>query len=143
MFEIIRRSPVDRAMRDLMEFVTHDPFLRSGSFDLDDEGTLALDVAEGDGELIVRASLPGFKREDIDVQIHNGVLSIKAEHTVEKETKDERYYRKERRVGSVTRRIALPGVVSDANANAELNDGVLILRIPQAEVARPKQIPVN
>ena len=141
MFDIIRRTPLDRSFQDLVEFVAGDPFFRNVGTDT--EGTLALDVAEGDGEIIVRASLPGFDKDDIDVQIHNGVLSIKAEHTEEKETKDERYYRKERRVGSVSRRIALPGVVSETSANAELKDGVLTLRIPQAEVARPKQIPIG
>ncbi len=143
MFAITRRSPFDKSMRDLMEFVTDDPFFRTPGFELDEEGTLPLDVAEENGELLVRASLPGFKKEDIEVQIHNGILSIKAEQCQEKETKDERYYRKERRVGSVSRRIALPGVVSDASATAELADGVLTLHIPQAEVARPKQIPVK
>ena len=143
MFEIIRRDSFDRPLRELMNFVSRDPFLRSPIAELDEEGTLALDVAEGDGELVVRASLPGFDKKDIDVQIHNGVLSIKAEHSEERETKDERFYRRERRVGSVSRRIALPGVIAEASANAELKDGVLTLRIPQAEVARPKQIVVK
>ena len=142
MYEIIRRDPFDRAFRDLVSFVTADPFFRAPAWEAD-EGTLPLDISEGEGELIVRASLPGFNKDDIDVQIHNGVLSIKAEHAEEKETKDKHYYRKERRVGSVSRRIALPGVVSEANASADLREGVLVLRIPQAEVARPKAIPVN
>jgi HSP20 family protein len=143
MFEIIRRSPLDRTMRNLMDFVGHDPFFRTSTMPLDDEGTLSLDVIEEDGDIVVRASLPGFSKKDIDVQIHNGVLSIKAEHAEEKETSDEHYYRRERSVGSVSRRIALPGIISEAQAKAELTAGVLTLRIPQAEVARPKQIPVN
>jgi HSP20 family protein len=143
MLDIIRRDPVGRSVRDLLSFVADDPFFRTPLFESSEEGTLALDIAEGDGELIVRASVPGFAKEDIDVQIHNGVLSIKAEQSREKETKDERYYRRERRTGSVSRRIALPGVVSEASAHAELSDGVLTLRIPQAEVSRPKQIPIE
>lgn len=143
MFEVIRRNPLDRTMRSLMDFVGTDPLFRSGTLDFSEEGTLALDIAEGDGELVVRASLPGFKKEDIDVQIHNGVLTIKAEHTEESETNAEQFYRKERRVGSVSRRVALPGVVSEAKANAELKDGVLVLRVPLAEAARPKRIAVN
>jgi HSP20 family protein len=142
MFDIVRRDPFNQTFRELINFMAHEPF--SGPlWESENEGTLALDIAEGDGELIVKASLPGFKRENIDVQLHNGVLSIKAEQTEEKETKEGRYYRKERRVGSVSRRIALPGVVSEAAANAELKDGVLTLRIPQAEVAKPKQIPIK
>lgn len=143
MFELIRRSPLDRTVRNLLEFVGHDPFFRISTVPLEDEGTLALDVVEEDGDIVVRASLPGFSKQDIDVQIHNGVLSIKAERAPENETSDEHYYRRERRVGSVSRRIALPDIISEAQAKAELTDGVLTLHIPQAEVARPKQITVN
>ncbi len=143
MLDIIRRDPVGRSVRDLLSFVADDPFFRTPLFESNGQGTLALDIAEGDGELIVRASVPGFAKEDIDVQIHNGVLSITAERSREEETEDERYYRRERRTGSVSRRIALPGEVSEASARAELADGVLTLRIPQAEAARPKQIPIN
>lgn len=143
MFEIIRRSPLDRTMRTVLDFVSHDPFFRLGGLDYSEEGTLALDVAEENGDIVVRASLPGFRKQDIDVQIHDGVLSVKAERTQETETSDEHYYRKERSVGSVSRRIALPGIVTEAQATAELKDGVLTLRIPQAEAARPKQIQVN
>jgi HSP20 family protein len=126
-----------------MEFVTNDPFFRGTPVALSEEGTLPLDIVEEGGDIVVHASLPGFRKEDIDIQIHNGVLSIKAEHSEESEQKDRHYYRRERRVGSVSRRIALPGVVSEANANAEFKDGVLTLRIPQAEVAKPKQIKVK
>ena len=70
------------------------------------------------------------------------MLSIKADYDEETETKDEKFYRKERRYGSVSRRIALPGVVTEDAAKAELKDGVLTLRLPQAKDARPKQIPV-
>jgi len=141
MFDIIRRQPLDRPLRDLLGFVTHDPFFAMTGDG--DEGTLALDVAEGDGEIVVTASLPGFKKEDVDVQIHDGVLTIKAKHVEESETRTEKYYRRERRVGSLSRRVALPGVVSAAEAKAELKDGVLTLRIPQAEASRPKQIQVK
>ena len=143
MFEIIRRTPLDRTMRSVLDFVSHDPFFRPASLDFSEEGTLALDVAEENGDIVVRASLPGFRKQDVDVQIHDGVLSIKAEHTQESETSDEHYYRKERNVGSVSRRIALPGIITEAQATAELKDGVLTLTIPQAEAARPKQIQVN
>lgn len=143
MFDITLRNPLD-PVRDLMGTLTSDLFFtRMAACPVREDGTLALDVAEGDGEVIVRASLPGFKKEDIDIQIHNGVLFIKAEWSEEKETEAERFYRRERRVGSLSRRIALPDVVSDADAHAEFHDGVLTLRIPQAEAARPRQIHVN
>jgi HSP20 family protein len=142
MLNIIRHDPVGHTMRDLVSWLERDPFILTPLFETSDEGMLPLDIAEGDGELIVTASLPGFKKEDIDVQIHDGVLSIKAEQTEEKETRDEHYQRRERRIGSLSRRVALPGEVSEDNAQAELTDGVLTLRIPQAEAAKPRQIPI-
>jgi len=144
MFEITRRDPFDlTCMCDLIQSMTDDPVFRLSSFRETDGGGLAVDVAEEDGDVVVRASLPGFKKEDIHVQIHDGVLSIRAEHRDEKETKVERFYRRERRVGSVSRRIALPGVVTEATAKARLDNGVLTLRLPLAEAARPKQIPIS
>lgn len=107
------------------------------------EGTLALDVAERDGEWLVRASLPGFSKDEVAVQVHEGVLSIEARHQQEETDDDTRYYRRERRSGAVSRRIALPGVLRDAEVEGELKNGVLTLRIPVPEQARPKQIEIK
>lgn len=130
-------------MRDIMDWVNTDPFLSSIEFKPLEEGTLPLDVSEKDGELFVRASMPGFTREDIEVQIHEGVLTIKAERTEEKEDKDEKFFRRERRVGSVYRSVSLPGITDGAKTIAELKDGVLTLRIPQAEAAKPRKIQIK
>ncbi|MHC4429376.1 MAG: Hsp20/alpha crystallin family protein [Planctomycetota bacterium] len=144
MLNIIRHhDPIGRSVRDLLSFVADEPFFRSPVYDTGEAGMLALDIVEGDGELIVRASLPGFAKEDIDVQIHDGVLSIKAEHAEDQESGDDHFYRRERRVGSVSRRVVLPGEITEAKAGADLADGVLTLRIPQAEASRPKQIPIE
>ncbi|HJP41521.1 MAG TPA: Hsp20/alpha crystallin family protein [Dehalococcoidia bacterium] len=106
-----------------------------------DEGALGVDISETPDELIVRASLPGFKKDEVDVQLHQGVLAIKAEHGGEREGHDnERYHRRERFWGSVSRRIALPGLVHDADVTAEMRDGVLALRIPVPASAKPKKI---
>ena len=88
-----------------------------------EEGTLPLDISETDTEVIVRASVPGFTREQIEVEVHDDVLTLKATKEDQTEERGERYYRKERRVGSVSRRIALPRVVHDADAHAELSYG--------------------
>jgi len=140
--DIVRRDPFDGAfgnIRQMMERLFDDSAFRDSTLALE-EGTLAVDISEKEGKLVVRASLPGFKKEDVDVQVNDGVLSIKAEHSDEHETKDERFYRRERRWGAVSRRIALPGIVYDAPVNAELKDGVLTLAIEMPEKARPKQI---
>jgi HSP20 family protein len=111
-----------------------------------DQGTLPLDVYEAGDELIVEASVPGFRKEDIHIQLHQGVLSIVAQHPAtagENGYQNYRYYRRERPWGAWTRRVALPGIVHDAEVQADLKDGVLKLHIPVPEAAKPKQIEIK
>ncbi len=149
MADIVRRDPFDligdfAGMRRAMDRLFDDRFFRSPVFaPASDEGTLAVDVLEHDGKVVVRASLPGFQKEDIDVQLHEGVLSIKAERTEETEEQGDRWYRRERQTGSVSRRIALPGVVTEADVTAELKDGVLTVSVPTPEKPGPKQIEIQ
>ena len=145
---IVRRDPLN-GMRQIMDRLFDDSFFRSGpagwpgsAWSLE-EGTLPVDLSQADGTIKVRASLPGFKAEDIDVQVHEGVLSIKAEQAEEHESSDERFYRRERVSGSFSRRIALPGVVHDAEVDAHLEDGVLTLTLPLPEQPQPKQIEIR
>ena len=91
----------------------------------------------------MRASLPGYRKEDVDLRIEKGVLSIKASKQRETEVEDEKYYRRERFMGSVSRRIVLPGIVRNDASSAELVDGVLTLRVPIAEANKPKQILIS
>jgi HSP20 family protein len=107
-------------------------------------GLLAVDISEGkEGETIVRASLPGFRREDVQVSVQNGVLDIKAENRFDEETKGEKFYRRERRYGSVTRRIALPGNPTGEGVAAELKEGVLTVKVPANGGNGPKKIQVR
>ena len=142
MADIMVRDPF-QAVRQVMDRLFEEPLARfgNGPFGID-EGTLAVDVSEKNGSIVVRTSLPGFKKEDIDVQLHDGVLSIKADHKEEHETVDERFYRRERRFGSVSRRLALPGIVDESEVKAELKDGVLTLTIPVPEKAKPRRIEI-
>ena len=151
MADIVRRDgggwdgfPALSGMRQVMDRLFDDSFFRTtmGAQGWDD-GMLPVDISSKDQELVVRASLPGFKKDDIDVQVHDGVLSIKAEQTSDEETSGEKWYRRERRYGSVSRRIALPGIVHDAPVDAALKDGVLTLKIAVPEAARPKQIEIK
>ncbi len=137
---IIRYDPVD-STRDWVDRVFSRAFgsMESGAFD---EGALSVDISETDSELIVRASLPGFSEAEIDVQLHQGVLSIKAEHRACEARESERYHRRERRWATLSRRLALPGVLHEAEVNGELANGVLTLRIPVPAAARPRQIKI-
>ena len=149
MADIIRRDPFAN-MRQVMDRFFDDSLRRwpagdgfGGGGRGAAEGALPLDVSRSDGEIKVRASLPGFRKEDIDVQVHEGVLSIKAERAAENGTQDERYYRRERSAGSVSRRVALPGIVRDALIDAELAGGVLTLTLPLPERAQPQRVEIR
>jgi len=108
-----------------------------------EEGTLPIDIYEQDGKLWVRASVPGFKQDEIDVQAHEGVLSITARKSSEHEQKGDRWYRRERDWGSLSRRIALHGAVENAVVEATLDAGVLTLSMALPEAQRPKQIQIR
>jgi len=108
-----------------------------------DQGTLALDVSENDEQVIVRASLPGFSKDSVNVELHDGVLCITAEQSEEHEDKGERYFRRERRTGSLSRRIALPGVASDDGADAQLVDGILTVTVPKARKESPRKVEIK
>ncbi len=145
---IVRRDPFTFMSRDItstFDRLFSDAWRRSSPrrSSTVDGGTLALDVAEQDGEWLVRASLPGFSKDEIEVQVHEGVLSITATHEQAESDEGVQYRRRERFTGSLGRRIALPGVLHDAEVDGELKDGVLTLRIPVPEQARPKQIEIK
>lgn len=110
---------------------------------MDSTGNLPLDVSQTDDALIVRASLAGYSADDIEVQVHQGVLAIKAERPYEEAAAGERYHRRERPWGPVSRRISLPGIIHDADVKAQFANGLLTLTIPFPEQAKPKSIPVS
>ena len=141
MADIVRRDPFT-SLRQTMDRLFDDSFFQAPGR-MFDEGTLPVDISETDSDLIVRASLPGFEKDEISVDVNDGVLSIKGQHSEEHEEKGERFYRRERSYGAVSRRIALPGIVSDADVDAELKSGVLTLKIPLPQKAQPKQIEIK
>ncbi len=89
------------------------------------------DVYEKEGNLVVKAELPGVKKEDIDVSVENGDLVIKGERKTEEEVKEDKYYRMERFSGSFYRRFPLPEGVSSEQITADYNDGVLEIHVPK------------
>lgn len=112
-----------------------------------DAGPLPVDISEHDGDIIVRAAVPGFARDDIDVQLHDGELSITARRGEESDDQDnhdeQRYYRREIRHGAVSRRLTLPRAVHDAEVEAALTDGVLTVTISVPEQARRRRIEIR
>ena len=111
---------------------------------------LPLDVAETETEFVVTADLPGFKKEEITLEIESGVLTIKGITGSETKTDREeeaadgpKYHRRERRIESVTRSISLPEGVLEDKVTADLKDGVLTVTLHKAERVKPKKIVVN
>ncbi len=104
----------------------------------------SVDVIEREGEIVVKAELPGFKKEDIDVSLTEDRITIKASTESETETKEDgEYHRKEIRRGYVARTVPLPaGVVSD-KAKARLTDGVLEVTVPKAQMSKRQSVEIE
>ncbi|MCB9845179.1 MAG: Hsp20/alpha crystallin family protein [Phycisphaeraceae bacterium] len=143
MQNIVRRTDSNQDIFDAVVNSLFRPFGGLTAAPIIDEGNLALDIAETDSEVVVRASLPGFQKKDVDVEVHDGVLSITASRSEEHEEKNERFYRKERRMGSVSRRVALPGSIEGHKAQAQLKDGVLEVRVPKTAEATPRKVNIG
>jgi HSP20 family protein len=104
----------------------------------------SVDIYETDEhEVVLKADLPDLKREDINVTFENNVLTLKGDHKVESVTKRENFQRMERQYGSFSRSFTLPATVDASRISASYKDGVLTIRLPQREEAKPKQIAVN
>lgn len=96
----------------------------------------AMDVEETKDSVLVKADLPGLKKEEIDINVHEGVLTIKGEKKKEEERKDKGFIRSERYYGSFYRELSLPASVDEAKVKASYKDGVLEIVIPKKEEAK-------
>ena len=104
----------------------------------------AVDIYETAGkEYVIKAELPEMKREDINVTFENGVLTLTGERRAEFDQNDGTYHRSERAYGRFTRSFTLPATVDANRINAAYKDGVLTVRVPQREEAKPRQIAVD
>lgn len=104
-----------------------------------------MDVYEKDHVLIVKAELPGLKKEDVEVEVEGDYLTIHGQSKAETEVKEEDYYRSERTFGSFYRRMQLPPGVTAGQIEATLTDGVLEVHIPEPPQAKPEttRVPVG
>lgn len=108
----------------------------------DERWSLAVDVIEEEDKLLVNASVPGIKPEDIDVTIEDDVLTIKGETTTTSEVKEETYRLRERRTGSFYRTLRLPDTVDTDKAATAYENGVLTITLPKAEAKKAKHLTV-
>jgi len=130
------RDEIDRLFESPLTELTRNSNLLSG-------WTPMLDVYEDKDNYTVKAELPGLKKEDINVSLQDGTLSISGERKNESKHEDAEVYRTERSFGRFQRSVTLPAAVSADLGKATYKDGILTITVPKAEEAKPKQIKVS
>ena len=102
-----------------------------------------VDISENDEEIVVHADAPGMSKNDIKITLNDNVLSISGEKKIERDEKKENYHRIERVFGSFHRSFYIPTNVESEKISASYKDGVLQVKLPKKEEAKPKEIPVK
>lgn len=106
-------------------------------------GSMAVDLVDRDGEFVATVDLPGFEREDVDIQVTDHTLRIEAEHEEMLEEEEERFIRHERRHESTERSIRLPEEVDKEAVNARMKNGVLTITLPKIEIEEARKIEIE
>lgn len=133
------REPL--SIRELMDRFINEPM--AGLRPWADTGVPSVDMYQTDDEIVVKASLPGVRAEDISIAVTGDVLTLRGSATEEKEVQESSYYLRERRSGEFSRSLPLPAPVLADKAVAEFEDGILKLTLPKAEEVKPKTITVK
>ncbi|HEX9332040.1 MAG TPA: Hsp20/alpha crystallin family protein [Anaerolineales bacterium] len=145
MSNLTRWEPVREMMtlREAMDRLFDDAFTRP--INLRDGGlsSPAIDMYQTDDEVVVKAALPGFKADDVQINVTGEVLTIRGELKHEEEKKDKAWHIREHRWGSFERSVALPTDVVADKAQADFDNGILTITLPKAEEVKPKTITVK
>jgi HSP20 family protein len=104
---------------------------------------LPLDVYETGDDVVVTTSVPGVKPEDLEITVQGDVLMIRGETKADETVGDEKYHRRERSYGRFGRQVVLPVGVDSSKAEAHFEHGELTLRLPKAEQAKERRIPIS
>jgi len=102
-----------------------------------------VDIAEDQDRILLSAELPGFKEDQIEIQMEGGVLTLRGERKFEDEKEGRNYHRVERSYGQFVRSFTLPNNVDRENIKANFSDGVLEIELPKREEAKPRQIKIS
>jgi HSP20 family protein len=147
MANITRYNPYGElvTLRDAMGRLFEDSFVSPLTWRQLDGEMLnpAMDVHQTGDEIIVTASLPGLKAEDVDITITGQTLAVRGEFKADEKVERDQYLYRERRYGTFHRQVELPVRVQGDATTATFEDGVLTLRIPKAEEVKPRQIKVK
>jgi HSP20 family protein len=145
MSNLTRWEPVREMMtlREAMDRLFDDAFTRPLSLRDGGSSAPAIDMYQTDNDVVVKAALPGFKAEDVQINVTGEVLTIRGELKHEEEQKEKAWHLREQRWGSFERSIALPTDVVSEKAQADFDNGILIITLPKAEEVKPKTITVK
>jgi HSP20 family protein len=131
-------------MQDRMNRLFGNIYLRDEDTAFRGNWTPAVDIFETDAhDLVIKAELPGMTREDIEVTVENSTLVLKGEKKFDREVKEESYRRIERSYGTFQRSFTLPNTVDASKVSAEFKHGVLTVKLPFREEAKPRTINVD
>ncbi len=103
----------------------------------------AIDIADSENEIVVKAEVPGCKAEDIDISVYGNTLTISGEKKAEEEKKEKGYYHLERSYGSFRRELRLPGDVDPDKVEASYKNGVLTIALPKSEKEKAVKVKVK
>ena len=145
MSNLSRWEPMREMMtlREAMDRLFDDAFTRP--LNLRDGGSSApaIDMFQTDDEVVVRAALPGFKADEVQINVTGDVLTLRGERKQEEEKKERAWHIREHRWGSFERSISLPTEVTADRAVADFENGVLTISLPKAEEVKPRTITVK
>lgn len=145
---IVRFDPFREltTMQDRINRIFGDIYYRSFDDDVMSRGDWMppVDIYQnGNQELVIKAELPGLKKEDLDVRVENNTLTLRGERKREETVKNEQFHRVERSYGAFSRSFSLPSTIDTEKVNADFTDGVLSITLPLKEEAKPRQIEVK
>ena len=144
MSNLTRWEPIRDMMtlREAMDQLFDDAFTRPrgmGGVSL----SPAIDLYQTADDVVVKASLPGLKAEDVQISVESNVLSLRGQFSQESEKKEATYHIRERRSGAFERSVMLPTDVQTDKAKADFEDGILTITLPKAETVKPKTITIK
>ncbi len=143
MATLVRWEP----FRELATLQTEMSRMMNGLFDGNGRSTQSwvppVDVFETDDELVYSFDLPGIPETAIEVELHDDTLTVSGSREQSQERSEDGFYRFERRHGTFTRTLGVPQGVAPEAVKADLRDGVLEVRVPKPEAAKPRRIPVG
>ena len=144
MSNLIRWEPAREMMtlREVMDHLFDDAFTRPLTL-RDGWSAPAIDMYQTDDEIVVKASLPGVKADEVQINVTGEILTIKGETRQVEEKKEKAWHMREQRWGTFERAVALPTEVVSDKAKAEFENGILTITLPKAEEVKPKVISIK